>query len=98
MRPHPRSNKKLISGIELDASTIVEANVTQNFKDELPSCPVIVTHHSALAIIYLSYGYKDIFFRINQEDIPEGLLSDKFNYYITDSVKELKYALKADIE
>ena len=95
VRPHPRSNKKLISEY-FDASTIVEANVTQNFKDELPSCPVIVTHHSALAIIYLSYGYKVIFFRINQEDIPEGLLSDKFNYYITDSVKELKYALKAD--
>ena len=68
VRPHPRSNLDLLAKY-FKAEQILKSEST-----ELPNTLFTITHHSALAVFFLEYRIPTFFYRINQEELPKGLI------------------------
>lgn len=68
IRPHPRSNFNLLKEI-FPKNKILKIN-----SNKLINPLFVITHHSAMAIIFLQKSIPTFFFKVNQEEIPYGLM------------------------
>ena len=99
IRPHPRSNIKVLNNLFPDA--IIDNN------DVIKKPVLCISHNSSIISLFLNKNVRCILYRINEEEIPNGLIDkdltmeisklDKEDYFKINSFKNKKLIIKKNL-